>query len=63
MQTVNAVFREPVQQILEKVKSEAFFRWLGKMAGTLRNATKTCIVAIIRTMGILLRIAEIYGIT
>ena len=32
MQTVNAVFREPVQQVLEKVKNEPFFRWPGKMA-------------------------------
>ena len=32
MQMVNAVFREPVQQILEKVKNEPFFRWVGKMA-------------------------------
>ena len=33
MQTVNDVFREPVQQVLKKVKNEPFFRWLGKMAG------------------------------
>ena len=33
MQTVNVVFREPVQQVLEKVKNEPFFRWPGKMAG------------------------------
>ena len=26
-QAVNAVFREPVQQVLEKVKNELFFRW------------------------------------
>ena len=32
MQTVNAVFKEPVQQILEKVKNEPFFRWPGKIA-------------------------------
>ena len=32
MQTVNVVFREPVQQVLEKVKNEPFFRWLGKKA-------------------------------
>ncbi|XP_030923241.1 uncharacterized protein LOC115950137 [Quercus lobata] len=30
---VNAMFREPVQQILKKVKNEPFFRWSGKMAG------------------------------
>ena len=32
-QTVNAVFREPVQQILEKIKNEPFFKWPNKMAG------------------------------
>ncbi|XP_050281192.1 uncharacterized protein LOC126722081 [Quercus robur] len=32
MQTVNAVFREPVQQVLEKVKNEPFFKWPNKMA-------------------------------
>ena len=30
-QAVNAVFREPVQQVLEKVKNEPFFRWSNKM--------------------------------
>ena len=32
-QAVNAVFRELVQQVLEKVKNELFFRWPNKMAG------------------------------
>ncbi|XP_065629201.1 uncharacterized protein LOC136067374 [Quercus suber] len=32
-QVVSAVFREPVQQVLEKIKDEPFFRWLNKMAG------------------------------
>ena len=32
-QAINAVFREPVQQVLEKVKNEPFFRWPNKMAG------------------------------
>ena len=32
-QMVNAVFREPVHQVLEKVKKEPFFKWLNKMAG------------------------------
>ena len=30
---VNAVFREPVRQVLEKIKSEPFFKWPNKMAG------------------------------
>ncbi|XP_030949968.1 uncharacterized protein LOC115973871 [Quercus lobata] len=32
-QTVNAVFREPVHQVLEKVKNEPFFKWPNKMDG------------------------------
>ena len=36
-QAFNAVFREPVQQFLEKVKNESFFRWPNKMAGDLVN--------------------------
>ncbi|XP_065632900.1 uncharacterized protein LOC136068937 [Quercus suber] len=32
-QAVSAVFREPVQQVLEKIKDEPFFRWPNKMAG------------------------------
>ena len=30
---VNAVFREPVQQVLENIKNEPFFKWPNKMAG------------------------------
>ena len=32
-QTVNAIFREPVHQVLEKIKNELFFKWPNKMAG------------------------------
>ena len=32
-QVVNAVFQEPVQQVLEKIKNEPFFKWPNKMAG------------------------------
>ena len=32
-QAVNAMFREPVQQVLEKIKNEPFFKWPNKMAG------------------------------
>ena len=32
-QAMNAVFREPVQQVFEKIKNESFFKWLNKMAG------------------------------
>ena len=30
-QVVEAVFREPVHQVLEKVKNESFFKWPNKM--------------------------------
>ena len=32
-QAVHAVFRDPVHQVLEKIKNESFFKWLNKMAG------------------------------
>ncbi|XP_065624951.1 uncharacterized protein LOC112032985 [Quercus suber] len=32
-QAVNIVFREPVHQVLEKVKNELFFKWPNKMVG------------------------------
>ncbi|XP_065626371.1 uncharacterized protein LOC136066256 [Quercus suber] len=32
-QVVSAVFREPVQRVLEKIKDEPFFRWPNRMAG------------------------------
>uniref|UniRef100_A0A7N2MLS0 Retrotransposon gag domain-containing protein n=1 Tax=Quercus lobata TaxID=97700 RepID=A0A7N2MLS0_QUELO len=32
-QAVNAVFRDPVHQVLEKIKNESFFKWSNKMAG------------------------------
>ena len=30
---VRAVFREPVHQVLEKIKNKPYFRWPNKMAG------------------------------
>ena len=33
IQAVNAVFQEPVQQVLEKIKNESLFKWPNKMAG------------------------------
>ena len=30
---VNIIFREPVHQVLEKIKNEPFFNWPNKMAG------------------------------
>ena len=32
-QAVNAVFRELVHQVLEKIKNEPYFKWPNKMAG------------------------------
>ncbi|XP_065623636.1 uncharacterized protein LOC136064991 [Quercus suber] len=32
-QAVNTVFKEPVHQVLEKIKNEPFFRWPSKMVG------------------------------
>ena len=44
MQAVNAVFRELVQQVLEKVKNEPFFKWPSKMArdSSKRNQNLYC---------------------
>ena len=36
-QVVGAVFREPVHQVLEKIKNESFFKWPNKMV---RNPEK-----------------------
>ena len=36
-QVVNTVFREPVRQVLEKIKNEPFFKWPNKMAGDPAN--------------------------
>ena len=32
-QVVGAVFREPVHQVLEKIKNKSFFKWPNKMMG------------------------------
>ena len=43
-QAVNAVFRELVHQVLEKIKNESFFKWPNKMAGNpmRRNQSLYC---------------------
>ena len=33
VRNVGAVFREPVHQVLEKIKRKPYFRWPNKMAG------------------------------
>ena len=44
MQKVNAVFREPVHNVLEKIRNKPFFRWPNKMAGdsVKRNQSLYC---------------------
>ena len=41
---VGTIFREPVHQVLEKIKNEPYFRWPNKMAGesTKRNQNLYC---------------------
>jgi len=34
-QVVNTVFREPMHQVLEKIKNESYFKWSNKMGGDL----------------------------
>ena len=43
-QVVGAVFREPVHQVLEKIKNESFFKWPNKMMGNpkKRNRNLCC---------------------
>lgn len=43
-QTVNTVFREPVHQIVDKIKNEPYFKWQNKMGGdpTKRNQGLYC---------------------
>ena len=43
-QTINAVFRELVHRVLEKIKNEPYFKWPNKMAGksTRRNQNFYC---------------------
>ena len=62
-QVVGAVFREPVHQVLEKIKNEPFFKQLNKMMGNPESVTITSIASIIKIMGIPPRIAGAYGIT
>ena len=51
-QMVNAVFREPVRQVLEKIKNKPFFKWPNKMAGDLQSTTKAFTAITIRSKDI-----------
>ena len=44
LQMVNIVFRDPVHQMLEKIKNEPYFKWLNKMSGdpSRRNQSIYC---------------------
>ena len=44
IQTVGAIFRELMHQVLEKIKNEPYFRWSNKMVGesTKRNQNFYC---------------------
>ena len=53
-QVVNTVFREPVHQILEKIKVEPYFKWPNKMRGvTPQGVIRVFIANIIKTVDIL----------
>ena len=43
-QMVNTVFREPIHQVLEKIKNKLYFKWANKMGGdpTRRNQSLHC---------------------
>ena len=43
-QVLNTVFQEPVHQVLEKIKSEPYFKWPNKMSGdpSRRNQSLHC---------------------
>ena len=59
---VGAVFREPVHQVLEKVKNEPFFKWPNKMMGNPEKRTEISIVNITRTTVTPPRTVEVCGI-
>ncbi|XP_065628025.1 uncharacterized protein LOC136066903 [Quercus suber] len=60
-QTVNTVFKEPVHQVLDKVKNEPFFRWPNKMVGNPDRRNHNVYCHTTRTTGIRLKTAEAYG--
>ena len=62
-QVVSTMFREPVHQILEKIKNEPYFQWPNKMGETPRSATKVFIASTTRNEGTLQRITELCGAT
>ena len=49
-QVVNTIFKEPVHQILEKIKVEPYFKWPNKLKVTLQSVIKVFIANIIKNM-------------
>ena len=60
-QMVNTVFREPISQVLKKIKNEPYFKWPSKMIGDPWDATKASIVNTTKKGDIPLKTAEHYG--
>ena len=60
-QAVNTVFREPVHQVLEKIKNESYFKWPNKMSGKPLRRNQSLHCSTIRSEDIPLRTVEHYG--
>ena len=60
-QAINTEFREPVYQVLEKIKNEPYFKWPNKMAGNPRGAIRTFIANTTKTTDIPRRTARTSG--
>ena len=56
-QVVGIVFREPVHQILEKIKNKPYSQWPNRMGETPRSTTNVFIANTTRNEGTLSRIA------
>ena len=57
------MFREPVHQVLDKIKNEPYFKWPNKIGEDPRGATKDFIAITIRSEDIPPKTVELYGIT
>lgn len=63
-QVVSTVFREPVHQILEKIKNEPYFQWSNKMGRRPHEVQLKVFTAnATKSGGILLKIARRCGVT
>jgi len=56
----STVFKEPVHQILKKIKVEPYFKWLNKMGVTPRGVIRVSIANIIKTVDTLQKVVELY---